>query len=111
MNEGEAESQEKEERAVETEGEQVEKQSQRENIGLKTERDETLKTVRKLAEKKERGYVKDKSGVLFRHRIDDIGQNVKQSCLPFPFRVRCLEAAHERFGHQGRNKMVEHISR
>ena len=109
--EGEAESQEKEERAVETEGEQVEKQSKRENIGLETERDETLKTVRKLAKKKERGYVKDKSGVIFRHRIDDIGWNVKQACLPLPFRVRCLEAAHERFGHQGRNKMVEHISR
>ena len=111
--EGEDESQKVERRAKEIEGKQVEEKQkvQKHSLGVETEQDDTMKTLRKLADNGDLGYSRDLTGIMFRHRIDDLGRNMKQVCLPKPYRLKCLEAAHERFGHQGKNKMVKHIAK
>ena len=48
---------------------------------------------------------------MFRTRLDKLGDNLKQLCLPKQYRDKCLRLSHENFGHTGRNKMGEHIRR
>ena len=71
-----------------------------------TKTDPTLATIRKLADEDAEGYQWDK-GLVFRHRLDSWGDPYKQLCLPVQYRERCLEMAHERSGHRGRNKVTE----
>ena len=50
-----------------------------------------------------------REGLLFRSRLDVLGENMGQLCLPKEYRESCLKLAHESFDHPGRNKMVDHI--
>ena len=70
--------------------------------------DPTLKTARALADKQAEGYHWEES-LLFRSRLDEWGVNVKQLCLPQQYRSQCLTLSHEKFGHLGRNKMMNHL--
>ena len=45
--------------------------------------------------------------MIYRTRLGRHGEPIEQSCVPVPFRQKCLEMAHGKFGHQGQNKMVE----
>ena len=56
----------------------------------------------------EKGY-HYKDGILFRTCLDVYGQPKEQICLPQQYRQKCLQLAHNNFGHQGRNKMVQLI--
>ena len=68
----------------------------------------TLATARMLADKTSEGY-HWVEGLLFRTRLDTLGDNIEQLCLPTPYRPRCMTLSHENFGHVGRNKMCLHI--
>ena len=71
-----------------------------------TATDESLQTVRKLAELQKEGFFMSQ-GLIWRNRLDDFGKPTEQLCVPTTYRDRCLKAAHGQFGHQGRNKMVQ----
>ena len=71
-----------------------------------TRNDPTLVHIRVLAEKEREGY-QYKKGIIYRTRLDRQGEPVEQICVPFPFRKKCLDMAHSKFGHQGRNKMMD----
>ena len=73
-----------------------------------TEVDPTLATARSLANTKSEGY-HWQDGVLFRIRLDKLGDAREQLYLPQPYRERCLKMAHNNLGHLGRNKMVQII--
>ena len=73
-----------------------------------TSMDKTLEPMRKLAELGKEGY-HFKEGILYSIRLHTFGQPNKQICLPEEYRLRCLKLAHNNFGHQGRNKMVQLI--
>ena len=45
--------------------------------------------------------------MIYRTRLNRQGDPVEQICVPLKFRDKCLNMAHGRFGHQGRNRMVE----
>ena len=75
-------------------------------LGEMTRSDPTLVHIRSLAESEREGY-HSKNGVIYRTRLDRQGESVQQICVPLPFRSKCLEMAHGKFGHQGRNKMTE----
>ena len=70
--------------------------------------DTTLSTARALADKLSEGYYWVE-GLIFRTRLDRLGDNREQLCLPAQYRGKCLTMAHEHFGHPGRNKMGDHI--
>ena len=70
--------------------------------------DPTLITARALADKSSEGYQWEEE-LVFRCIPDQWGSNYKQLCLPQQYRERCMTMANEKFGHQGRNKMVLHI--
>ena len=73
-------------------------------LAEQTRSDPTLVHIRSLAESEREGY-HSKNGVIYRTRLDRQGESVQQICVPLPFRSKCLEMAHGKFGHQGRNKM------
>ena len=73
-----------------------------------TEADPTLATARSLAMSKLEGY-HYLDGIVFRTRLDVFGDAREQICLPLPYRSKCLKMAHNNFGHQGRNKMVDFV--
>ena len=70
-----------------------------------TASDPSLAPARQLADIQKEGY-RWKNGTILRTRVDLFGDSVEQVCVPQPFRNKCLQMAHTRFGHQGRNKMV-----
>ena len=70
--------------------------------------DPSLETARALATANKEGYHYSE-GILFRTRLDSFGKAREQICLPQQYRAKCLKLAHNHFGHQGRNKMVELI--
>ena len=72
--------------------------------------DTSLTTARQLADDLQEGY-HWVEGLLFRTRLNALGDTVEQLCLPSPYRQRCLTLAHDSFGHAGRNKMGQHINR
>ena len=72
--------------------------------------DPTLATARTLADKLSEGYHWEE-GLLFRSRLDEWGDNYKQLCLSKVHRSKCLLLVHEKFGHQGRNKMTIHLKK
>ena len=80
----------------------------RPKLVLETESDSSLATARSLAESHTEGY-HYKDGLVFRTRLDKLGDAREQMCLPQPYRSKCLKMAHDNFGHQGRNKMVDLI--
>jgi len=67
--------------------------------------DQTLRVVKGLAKEQKNGY-REEDGVILRSRLDDCGNVLQQICLPVNYRQTCLQMAHTKFGHQGRNKMV-----
>jgi len=73
-----------------------------------TAEDKTLQVVRGLAREEKHGY-RQEEGIVFRSRLNDYGSVVEQICLPTAYRQKCLQLAHTKFGHQGRNKMVSLI--
>ena len=66
--------------------------------------DQSLATARALADDLRELYYCNQ-GLLFRSRLDVMGDNNSQLCLPLHFRNRCWTLAHEKFGHSGHNKM------
>ena len=83
--------------------------SQRERMRLATLADETLAPVRKLADGEQRGYSWE-NGLLFRYRLNEFGINFRQLCLPKEYRAKCLQMAHDNFGHRGKNKVAQNLS-
>ena len=69
---------------------------------------ESLSTLKKLADSGSHGYSWEQ-GLLFRHRLDEFGRNRRQLCLPSGYRTKCLELAHEKFGHTGKNTVAKNI--
>ena len=77
-------------------------------IARLTKEDPTLAMARTLADTLSEGY-HWREGLLFRNRLDMMGENIEQLCLPKHYRDRCLTLGYEHFGHPGRNKMCDHI--
>ena len=80
----------------------------RDKLAEATEKDHTLASARSLADSLSEGYYWQQ-GLVFRTRLDRLGDAREQLCLPSEYRGKCLRLAHENFGHLGRNKMTEHI--
>ena len=70
--------------------------------------DHTLATARSLADSLKEGYYWQ-GKLLFRTKLDELGDAREQLCLPVVYRNKCLKMAHEYFGHLGQNKIVGHI--
>ena len=70
--------------------------SQRVEMVKETLFDETLAPLRKLADDGNRGYFWE-AELLFRSRLDDSGQNIRQLCLPKGYRDKVLTLAHDNF--------------
>ena len=66
--------------------------------------DKSLELLRKLAELGKEGYHLE-DDILFRTRLNSFGQPREQICLPEQYSSRCLKLAHNKFGHQERNKI------
>jgi len=64
--------------------------------------DKSLEAARKLAQE-------GKGCLLFRHRLDNLGRNFRQLCLPQEYRAKCMLFAHEHFGHKGKQKCAEDV--
>ena len=75
------------------------------DIREETKTDPTLAPLLKLGEQNREGYYLA-NGILMRTRTGPMGENVTQLCVPTSQRQKCLLAAHNSFGHQGRNKMT-----
>ena len=76
-----------------------------------TAQDPSLNTLRKLADTQSQGY-QWKQRILLRHRLDDEwGDTYSQMCLPKKYRDKCMNLAHERFGHLGQNTMSQNIKK
>ena len=75
-------------------------------LARETSTDPTLAHIRSLAKLEKEGYHARKE-VIYRTRLSRQGDPIEQICVPSTFRGKCLDMAHGRFGHQGRNKMVE----
>ena len=73
-----------------------------------TKSDDTLATARSLADSQSQGYFW-KDDLVFRTRLNRMGDNIEQMCLPKEYREKCLTLAHENMGHMGRNKVSDHI--
>ena len=72
--------------------------------------DKSLAFASRLAGNGRKGFCWSK-GLLFRHKVDDLGRNIRQLCLPESHRSRCMELAHERFGHRRKEKCTLDILR
>ena len=75
-------------------------------LASETKTDPTLAHVRSLANLEKEGYYQKKE-IIYRTRLNRQGEPEDQICVPQKFRSKCLNMAHGRFGHQGRNKMIE----
>ena len=75
-------------------------------LAEQTRSDPTLAHIRSLAESEREGY-HNKRGVIYRARLGRQGETIQQTCVPSVFRKKCLNMAHGKFGHHGRNKMTE----
>ena len=72
--------------------------------------DTTLATARTLADNQQEGYYWA-DGLVFSTRLDRLGDNLEQLCLPALYRDKCLRLSHENFGHTECNQIGEHIRR
>ena len=77
-------------------------------LAKETSSDPTLEHIRTLAKLQKEGY-HERNGLMYRTRLGRTGEPIDQICVPQAFRKRCLQMAHDKHGHQGRNKMVEII--
>ena len=77
----------------------------RPDLALATEKDQSLAAVLNLGLNDKEGY-HVVEGLLFRTRLDMFGNPVEQLCIPDSYRSKCLDTAHNSFGHQGQNKMM-----
>ena len=77
----------------------------RQDIQDETKVDLSLTPLVQLGEQNKEVYY-FASGILMRSRRDSMGENITQMCVPAKHRSQCLKAAHNSFGHQGRNKML-----
>ena len=75
------------------------------DIREETKTDPSLAPLLKLGEENKEGYYLV-NGILMRSRTDTMGENITQLCVPTKQRPKCVLAAHNSFGHQGRNKMI-----
>ena len=75
-----------------------------------THSDESLKVMRDLAMKELNGY-RWKDLLVLRERYDDLGRVSTQICAPIVVRNKKFILAHEKFGHQHRNKVVHHVQK
>ena len=66
--------------------------------------------MRDLATKELNGY-RWKDGLVLRERFDDLGRVSTQICAPKVVRNKIFILAHEKFGHQFRNKVVHHVQK
>ena len=73
--------------------------SSRQQLIEETKTCETLKCLRELANRDVNGYCWRVS-FLFRYRLDDLVESVRQLCLPKSFREKCYKLAHDSFGHR-----------
>ena len=80
----------------------------RERLNRETRENDSLSPLRKLVDKDEEGFSWE-GGLLFRHRLDDLGIPKKQLCLPTEYRNKCLVLAHNHFGHRGKNKVAKDV--
>ena len=87
-----------------------EETSARDELKKAIREDESLTSLRRLADTESNGYSWE-DGLLFRHRLDELGRNKKQLCLPVKCREKCLKLAHEKFGHRGKNKVACSVQR
>ena len=74
-------------------------------MAAESQSDPSLKPLYNLAELDREGYHLVQ-GLIFRTRLDQLGNRVEQLCVPKTYRQRCLQAARTSFGHQGWNKMA-----
>ena len=72
--------------------------------------DESLSTARKLVDDQQEGY-HWVEGLLFRTRLDSLGDTIEQLCLLKLYRQRCLTLSHDKFGLAGRNRMSQYIKK
>ena len=77
-------------------------------LAEETQSDPTLEYATELAKLKREGY-HECNGLIYRTRLDKTGEPTEQICVPISFRKMCMDLAHDKFGHQGRNKIVEII--
>ena len=82
----------------------------RDNLAKAIKADESLATARMLADDLQVGYHWIE-GLLFRTRLDAMGDMIEQLSLPIQYRQMCLTLSHDKFGHAGRNRMGQHIKR
>ena len=68
--------------------------------------DPTLAHIRELARLEKEGY-HQKKDIIYRTRLNIKGEPEDQICVPEKLRLKCMNMAHGKFGHQGRNKMIE----
>ena len=87
---------------------QFEGTKHREELARLTCLDESLEAARKLADEGKGGYSWSED-LLLKHRLDDLGRNAKQLCLPKEYCQKCMSLAHEKFGHRGKQKCAEDI--
>ena len=69
----------------------------REKLAEAMKADDTLAAARALADTTSKGY-HWVEGLLFRIRLDTLGDRVEQLCQ---YRDKCLRLSHESFGHTG----------
>jgi len=79
-------------------------QGNRYQLAKATSQDESLRVARELAKRSKEGY-REVNGVVFHSRMNKLGGNEEQICLPTSYRQKCMSLAHSKFGHLGRNKM------
>ena len=71
-----------------------------------TKQDNSMTAIYNLGLLDKEGYHIEE-GILFCTRLDIFGDTQEQLCIPAQFRLKCLTLAHNNFGHQGRNKMLQ----
>jgi len=69
---------------------------------------ESLEAARKLAQESKIRYSWSEC-LLFKHRLDDLGRNVRQLCLPREYRLKCMSLTNEKFGQRGKQKCAKDI--
>ena len=73
-----------------------------------TNNEDSLATARSLADSQSEGY-HWQDGLVFQTRLNKLGDNMEELCLPKPYRSKCLRMSHDNFGHMGQNKIGDHI--
>ena len=75
-------------------------------LANETRTDPTLAHIRELVRLEKEGY-HQKKDIIYRTRLNIKGEPEDQICVPEELRFKCMNMAHGKFGHQGRNKMIE----